>query len=704
MKQCLRWIILLLEGTISIGALAFALAWGLCPFDSASLDAVPTSRVLLDCHGEPWFACIGTDEQRRLPVPLAQVSPWLIKAVLAVEDEDFYHHGGVDLSACARAAVQNGLPWKVKSGASTLSMQVARLADPNMGHGLTDKAKQCLRAWQMESVCDKAQILQAWMNLSPFGGNRRGVESASQVYFGRHARDLTLAEAALLAGLPQSPERYRPDRHCTTALKRRATVLRRMEEAGFISAIERTRAEAEPLRMAGGGGLNTDGATLRLAGAWPAPPGTRLSRAAAVGADKACFFFSGPGEPRSQGCRTTLDPQAQLALLEMCQAQANHLPPDLRLEAAVVEVATNRVIALAAVGEPQAQTFGLLGQRSPGSALKPFFYAAAFDAGWLAPTSRLPDRQEIIGGWQVRNFDRTQAGEVSAADALRQSLNGPAVRVVRGLGVDAARAQLAALGMPLPAGLAQAAGLTLATGGAEIRLLDLAAGWACVARQGRPAPLRWWMDGGAAPLALPAPTVLSPRSCARISLILAHGDGENREAAAWFCLKTGTSSGRRDAVAAGHNGRYAVVAWAGRVEGGASEALIGAQAAAPLVAAVFNHPLFRMESAPAWIAAECAGLAQAAPPLPARVRGAQMAGAPVMAEPAAGARLVARAGVARIHPRLGSGTAAAWFLDGRPLTAAELADGLPLKPGRYVFSAVGEDGNAAEACVRVVGE
>ena len=181
------------------------------------------------------LAVVGRDDQWRFPVPLGRVSPWLAQATVAVEDERFYRHPGVDPLAVVRAVGQDLAAFRTVSGASTLTMQICRMVD-DRPRTLTAKAIEAFRALQLERRYDKGRILECYLNIAPYGGNLRGVEAAAQVYFGRPAADLSLGEAALLAGLPQSPSRYRLDRHPQAARARRHRVLQRMVELDMITA------------------------------------------------------------------------------------------------------------------------------------------------------------------------------------------------------------------------------------------------------------------------------------------------------------------------------------------------------------------------------------------------------------------------------------------------------------------------------------
>src|SRR4051812_41117428 len=216
---------------------AFCYIWYANPFPIEQFDHQPVSPLVTDRSGQTMLYLVGANDQWRQPVTLDKISPWLIQATLAAEDARFRQHRGVDYSALVRATCQNLAHGRIVSGASTLTMQVCRQLD-RQPRTVTAKLRQVLRAWQLETLRSKEQILEAYLNLAPYGGNVLGAEAAAQWFYGKHAADLSLGEAALLAGLPQSPNRFRPDRHPDEATIRRQFVLRRMRELGLITSAQ----------------------------------------------------------------------------------------------------------------------------------------------------------------------------------------------------------------------------------------------------------------------------------------------------------------------------------------------------------------------------------------------------------------------------------------------------------------------------------
>jgi penicillin-binding protein 1C len=228
--------------------LVFAICWIAFPFPLEQFAEQDDSIFVTDRDGRVLLELAGRSEQRRRSIPLSQMSEWLPKAAIAVEDERFRSHWGVDFLAIFRATGQNLFSRRLVSGASTITMQVCKMMDERP-RTWQSKLIESFRALQLERQKSKPEILTAYLNRIPCGGNLCGVESASQAYFGKSAASLSLGEAALLAGLPQSPNRFAPDRHPEAARRRRETVLKRMLELKMISETQRDQALMEPIEV-----------------------------------------------------------------------------------------------------------------------------------------------------------------------------------------------------------------------------------------------------------------------------------------------------------------------------------------------------------------------------------------------------------------------------------------------------------------------
>jgi len=648
-----RWIkrglgAVLLLGTL--GGVAFGILWHISPFPQSVLDQWPASPVVTDRNGDILLSVVGRDDQWRFPVPLERISPWLIQATIAIEDERFESHAGVDPIAVLRAAGQNLAAFRTVSGASTLTMQVCRMMD-NRPRGLAAKAIESFRALQLERVRDKKQILETYLNIAPYSRNYRGVEAASLAYFGKKAVDLSLSEAALLVALPQSPNRYRPDRRPGATRQRRNYILQRMQELGMITPEQATLAAAAPVMLA-----RPTTTTAASHAAWMA-----LLR-------------------RPAGGRTTITRSIQAEVDRLAGDYLRRMPAGSQAAIVVLDIAKNEIVAMLGAANADdpvaAEVNGAQALRSPGSALKPFIYAAAFEAGLISDQSTVYDVPIERTGWSPANFDRQFSGELPAADALRRSLNVPAILVAEATGLTRCLGLVEACGIGLPRDVQTRGGLAVVVGATEVTLLDLVNGYATIGRGGIRCTPRLFADEKS-----DAVRVLSEEVCAVIDDILSSRrrtprgmlDRDERTIP-WFMWKTGTSSGRRDAWAVGHNHRYAIGVWIGRFSGAGSERFVGAEAAEPLLAAMFDLPELRNAQDP-----PPARPLPAAPPLAPPV---ELAGLPHITSPAANGRYLAMNGEAIIPVRATPAAGLNWFLNGLSLDEQK-AQRLVLKPGQY---------------------
>jgi len=650
--------------------IAAAVVWHATEDLALQLSEVPHSSRFLDVHRAEVLVRPAADGQIRRPYCAADGNRWIEAATCAVEDVRFEAHRGVDLRAIVRAVAVNVRSRRAAEGASTIAMQVAKLVEPRP-RTWSVKVSEALRALKLVDRIGRERTLEAYLTLAPYGGNRVGAESAAIAYFGRPLRDLSLAECALIAGLPQSPERFRPDRHPEAAVSRRNLVLDRMLTAGMIDAVTHAGARAEEL-------------TLSL-------PARALIHPSALMYAEA---------QRPGGGRLTIDPHLQRIAEEEARRQAAQLGGDVQAAVAILEIESGAWRALAVSTDPDDPAHGWLplfaAWRSPGSALKPLIYAAAFEVRRLDPHARVPDIERDRAGWRPRNFAGGEAGWTTAGDALRASLNLPAIAVLREIGVDAFVDAAQASGIRFRDGTAARAGLGLAVGAAETRLIDLVNAAATFAREGVYVTPRLFEEDpiGSARRVWSAPTaaaiddVLSVRH--RAPALLAHLAPEDR---AWMTWKTGTSAGHRDAWSIGHNGRYVVGVWIGRPGGGGVPDLVGAGAAEPVMAALLAHrdiiPRVRHEPDFRLVAA-----VRAERPMqwPEQGHGLRME------SPGAGAVFVAL-GATSIVP-LQASAPVRWFIDAAPLPAGAAHAALP--PGVHEVLAVAADGTSVRRSVTVV--
>lgn len=637
--------------------LAFEVTSACLPFPLERLERQPISAVVTAADGRMLLAVVGPDDQWRQPVPIDRMSPWLIKATIAVEDERFYSHVGVDSVAVVRAVGQNIAAGRVQSGASTLTMQVCRMMD-DRPRTLKAKAIESFRALQLERLMSKDELLETYLNLAPYGGNLRGVEAASRRYFGKPVNELSLGEAALLAGLPQSPSRYRPDRYPNRAQDRRENVLLRMHELGMITAGQYESARSEPVVC-----RSSLHETLAPHAAW--------------------FALA----QRDRGGQLAIEPALQRRFAAIARQHADALPAGADVAVVAIEIETGAVRAMIGSAHPEHPWHGQVNSatawRSPGSTLKPFVYAAAFDAGRLNADAWVYDVPIQRAGWRPNNFDRAYRGRVDVRQALQESLNVPAILATQQVGLNRCVGLMQACGVRFRLD-AQAAGLAAVTGAAEVRLIDLTNAYATLGRGGVRMPWRLFAD---------EPTVrhrvLRSQVCDALDAILSsharrpHGLEDIAAAdTPWFVWKTGTSSARRDAWAVGHNGRYAIGVWVGRSDGGAHEAFVGRKAAEPLLARLFVEGMVRNERIPQ----TPAPLRVDRPLPPPREWQGELA----ILNPSREAVYVAVSGEVVVRPRVqADGDDLTWFLNGRRV---ESADRLTLGRGVYNLRVVDRAG------------
>jgi len=573
-RRWLKRLAVVAASVVFLGAGTVLVLWHRFPFRIEKLDEAPASTVVTDRHGAWLRVYRSSTDEIRVPVSLDEVSPWLAAATIAVEDRGFRDHCGVDLSAVARATWQNVLRWRVHSGASTLTMQVVRMLEPRP-RTLWSKAVEAFHALQIDAWSTKERILEHYLNLAPYGGDLRGVEAASRRYLGKRARDLDLGEAALIAGLPQSPSRLRPDRHYERALGRRRVVLDSMLRQGAIDEEQRREAiESRPV-------------VRRHPWPFRAPHFAAIARARAA------------ATPASGGVivRSTLDAGAQSCVEAHVGRALEELvtrPDGVSAAVVVVDVESGAVRAL--LGSPgyfdacrPGKVNGALARRSPGSALKPFLYALAFDRGVASPTTRLADVPTSFVGYVPRNYDDVYHGPVAASRALARSYNVPAVRLERRVGTRAFIDVLRRLGMTTIDRGPRHYGLTLCLGGGEVRLLDLTNAYAALVRGGR----------HRAPGFLETERVrrLTPvftRSTSR-RVLMALSTPEHLRAAIGrrgplerptLGYKTGTSFGLRDAWAVAFSPSVVVGVWMGAPRGPGRADLVGVERAAPLALSI----------------------------------------------------------------------------------------------------------------------
>jgi penicillin-binding protein 1C len=520
----------------------------------ADLQPEVQARMVVAADGQPLRAFADDEGVWRYTTQLDQVSPRYLEALIQYEDRWYYQHCGVNPFALLRAGWQWLQRGEIISGGSTLTMQTARLRF-GLKTGVADKLVQILRALQLELHYSKTEILAYYLNHAPFGGTLQGVEAASRSYFGYSAADLTQAQAALLAVLPQSPSRFRPDRYPERAQQMRDKVLKRLVKFGILSPAQAADARMEP-----------------VAAASPSFSMSAPLLARRLSAE----------QPDASLIRTFIDRDLQLTLEQIARDSIHLLPERASLAMLVMEHGTGRVVAyVGSAGLLEEERFGhidmVMAERSPGSTLKPFIYGMALDEGLIHSESLLMDVPLAFGDYRPKNFNRGFSGPVSVSQALKESLNLPAVQILDQLGPDKfyARLQTAGAGLHLP--LDAKPNLAIALGGVSTDLEHLVGLYSALANEGTALLPRLTPESP-----LRRKQLLSPGAAWIIRSLLERRD-EVSGAGSGLAIKTGTSFGSRDAWALAIAPHHTIGVWVGRPDNAAMVGHFGNFTAVPIV-------------------------------------------------------------------------------------------------------------------------
>jgi penicillin-binding protein 1C len=549
--------------TLAVIGLVFAgvfVAWvvslGPLPLEQAR----QVSTTVVDRNGKLLRAYAMADGRWRLPVDAkTNVDLGYLKLLLAYEDRRFRSHGGVDPLALGRAAFQLVTRGHIVSGGSTITMQLARLMEPRHERSVHAKLRQMVRAIELEHQLNKDQILNLYLALAPYGGNLEGIRAASIAYFGKEPKRLSLAEAALLVALPQSPENRRLDRYPEAAHVARDRVLDRMVEDGTVSAEDAAQAKAVPVP--------------RLRKPMPILAPHSADRAVAIVKDVPVISL-------------TLDSSLQKVLEALARDRAVMLGPNISVGIIAVDNESGDV--LARVGSPDYFDDRRAGQvdmtravRSPGSTLKPFIYGLAFEDGFVHPESLIDDRPIRFGSYAPENFDMTFQGTVPVRKALQFSLNVPAIELLDRVGASRLSSRLKQAGANLVLPKDEVPGLAMGLGGVGITLQDLVQLYSGLARLGTVRPLREIVTGNddaRDPLRL-----LDQVAAWQVGNVLIGSPPPENAPRNRIAFKTGTSYGYRDAWSVGFDGRITIGVWVGRPDGAPVPGLVGRTAAAPIL-------------------------------------------------------------------------------------------------------------------------
>ncbi|HEX3883831.1 MAG TPA: penicillin-binding protein 1C [Stellaceae bacterium] len=675
-------------------------ALGVLVFLAATYLALPlpnldrghlVSTLVLARDGSILRGFLSADGKWRLPVSPGEVDPLYLRMLVAAEDKRFGLHPGVDPVAAVRAVGQLVRRGHIVSGASTLPMQAVRLLE-RRPRTLPAKLTEMGEALALERGVGRDGVLGVYLTLAPFGGNLEGVRAASLAYFGKEPAHLTASEAALLVALPRSPERLRPDRHSEAARAARDAVLARMARQGIISAQILAEAESEAVPA------------MRLAMPFHA---VHLARELA-------------NATLAPNIATTIDPALQRQVEAMLKREIGGLDPRASYAAIVVDNRSRDIIAYVGNAEfGSTERRGTIDMarsiRSPGSALKPFIYAMAFDRLIVHPETLVEDRPREFGGYAPGDFDGRFLGTVSAREALQYSLNVPAVAVLDRLGAGKFVSGLAAVGVRLRLpGAAEEPGLAVALGGVGITLSDLATLYTALSHDGKVAPLRTRPDASRET----ETTLFGPVASWYVTDILRHAPPppgmlpDETKASRKLAYKTGTSYGYRDAWAVGYDGAVTIAVWAGRPDGTPMPGRSGRVTAAPIVfkiADLLGPAPADAGPGPAPPGALLVGRRDLPPrlrhldPGPAERGPLANADGPKILYPPDGSTVAWQGGDLPLEARGGTGPLR-WLVDGRPLPPAPARHSPTWQPDSMGFArltVIDSTGKSARATVRL---
>ncbi len=529
------------------------------------------STQITSADGTTIHAFLSRDDKWRMYALSSEITPLLRKTLIYKEDRYFYFHPGVNPVAMVRAAVNNIFSGRRTSGASTITMQVVRLLEPGR-RTYANKLKESFRALQLEWHFSKEEILQTYLNMVPYGGNIEGIKAASLLYFGKAPQLLSLAEITALTIIPNRPSSLRPDTKNDALIRARNEWLKRFENDALFDKGIIADAMDEPLNV------------RRHAAPALAPHLTLRLKS----------DFAGQAI-----IRTSLKLQLQQQIESQVKNYVNRLQ-SMNIHNAAVLVVNNETMAVEAyVGSADfnnpfdgGQVDGIKAVRSPGSALKPLLYATAFDKGIITPKSVLNDVPSNFGGYEPENFDQHFNGAVTTEFALANSLNIPAVKVLREISTPALVDKLKKTGFKTIDKQEKDLGLSMILGGCGVTLEELTRLFAAFANEGQFRPLSYTTTSANPKKGI---AIVSKEASYLITNILTQitrpdlpTNFDNTYHLPRIAWKTGTSYGKRDAWSIGYNRRYTVGVWVGNFSGEGVPELSGANIATPLLFSIFN--------------------------------------------------------------------------------------------------------------------
>ncbi|GAB4009060.1 penicillin-binding protein 1C [Spirosoma migulaei] len=546
---------------------------------------VPYSTIITARDGSILHAFLSRDDKWRMYAELHEITPALRDAILFKEDKYFRFHPGFNPVAMLRAAARNLLKGRRTSGASTITMQTVRLLEPR-DRTYGNKLIELFRALQLEVHFSKDEILQLYLNLIPYGGNVEGLKSASLLYFGKPPVLLSLAELTTLTIIPNRPSSLRLGVRNALIVQERNRWLARFQKAHLFDDVTITDAQREPLNA------------YRREAPQLAPHLSRRLRAE---------------NPTTPIIQSTLNPTAQTTAERLVQHYADRIRAYNIHNSAVLIVDNLSQEVVAYVGSADfgnafdgGQVDGVRAVRSPGSALKPLLYGLAFDEGIITPKTKLADVPSNFGGYEPDNYDRRFNGPVTAEFALANSLNIPAVALLKEIGTPSLVSTLQKAGFSAIKKQAKELGLSMILGGCGVTLEEMTRLYTGLANGGKMGELRFSVNttpptrrtapapplkkgaGGGVSLLSPEAAYLVTHTLTQITRPDLPNNFDNSYHLPRIAWKTGTSYGRRDAWSIGYNQRYTIGVWVGNFSGVGVAELSGANTATPLLFQLFN--------------------------------------------------------------------------------------------------------------------
>lgn len=546
----------------------------------------PACTVILAEDGTLLSASIAADEQYRFP-PAGRVPEKFARCILTFEDRHFYQHPGINPFSILRAAWNNIKAGRIVEGGSTITMQTVRLSRKGKSRTFGEKIVEAVLSLRLEAGISKDEILSMYCNNAPFGGNVVGLDAAAWRYYGRSADELSWAEAAALAVLPNSPALVFPGRNPAELQRKRDRLLKHLYYDGAIDSMSLQLALLEPLPSE----------PLRM----PRQAPHLLTRALTEGL-------------QGEIIKTSVDPVLQELAGEVLKRHYSRLSGNQIHNAAILVIDVETNLARVYIGNTTGERFGkhvdvITAPRSTGSILKPFLYASLLHEGRILPRTLVPDIPTQLGSYTPKNFHAGYDGAVHASRAISRSLNIPAVRLLMDYGIEKFHFSLRSLGLTTITRSPDNYGLSLILGGAEATLWDLAGVYAGMARD-----LKHFVSNNGRYNRNNYHTPLYRIEQYEENEPVLHQYPVLDAASIWFCFeamkevarpdelagwqyftssrsvawKTGTSFGHRDAWAIGLNPDYVVAVWAGNASGEGRPNLTGVSAAAPIMFDIFG--------------------------------------------------------------------------------------------------------------------